>query len=83
MKINWKVRFKNKTWLLSFIALVLAFAYNVLSMFDIVPSVTQQEIMDAVTAILTILAAVGVIIDPTTEGISDSDNAMTYEEPKK
>lgn len=83
MKINWKVRFKNKTWLLSFIALVLTFAYNVLSMFDIVPSVTQQEIMDAVTAILTILAAVGVIIDPTTEGISDSDNAMTYEEPKK
>lgn len=83
MKINWKVRFKNKTWLLSFIALVLTFAYNVLSMFDIVPSVTQQEIMDAVTAILTILATVGVIIDPTTEGISDSDNAMTYEEPKK
>lgn len=83
MKINWKVRFKNKTWLLSFIALVLTFAYNVLNMFDIVPSVTQQEIMDAVTAVLTILAAVGVIIDPTTEGISDSDNAMTYEEPKK
>lgn len=83
MKINWKVRFKNKTWLLSFIALVLTFAYNVLSMFDIVPSVTQQEIMDAVTAILTILAAVGVIIDPTTEGISDSEKAMTYEEPKK
>lgn len=83
MKINWKVRFKNKTWLLSFIALVLTFAYNVLNMFDIVPMVTQQEIMDAVTAILTILAAVGVIIDPTTEGISDSDNAMTYEEPKK
>lgn len=83
MKINWKVRFKNKTWMLSFIALVLTFLYNVLGMFDIVPSVTQQEIMDAVTAVLTILAAVGVIIDPTTEGISDSDNAMTYEEPKK
>ena len=83
MKINWKVRFKNKTWLLSFIALVLTFLYNVLSMFDIVPTVTQQEIMDAVTAILTILAAVGVIIDPTTAGVSDSENALTYEEPKK
>lgn len=83
MKINWKVRFKNKTWLLSFIALVLTFAYNVLNMFDIVPMVTQQEIMDAVTAVLTILAAVGVIIDPTTEGISDSEKALTYEEPKK
>lgn len=83
MKINWTVRFKNKAWLLSFIALVLTFAYNVLNMFDIVPMVTQQEIMDAVTAVLTILAAVGVIIDPTTEGISDSEKAMTYEEPKK
>lgn len=83
MKINWKVRFKNKTWLLSFIALVLTFLYNVLSMFDIVPTVTQQEIMDAVTAILTILAAVGVIIDPTTAGVSDSEKALTYEEPKK
>ena len=83
MKINWKVRFKNKTWLLSFIALVLTFLYNVLSMFDIVPTVTQQEIMDAVTAIQTILAAVGVIIDPTTAGVSDSEKALTYEEPKK
>lgn len=83
MKINWKVRFKNKTWLLSFIALVLTFLYNVLSMFDIVPTVTQQEIMDAVTAILTILASVGVIIDPTTAGVSDSEKALTYEEPKK
>lgn len=83
MKINWKVRFKNKTWLLSFIALVLTFLYNVLSMFDIAPTVTQQEIMDAVTAILTILASVGVIIDPTTAGVSDSEKALTYEEPKK
>lgn len=83
MKINWKIRFKNKAWLLSFIALLLTFGYNILDMFGIVPSVSQQEIMDAVTAILTILAAVGVIIDPTTEGISDSEKALTYTEPKK
>lgn len=83
MKINWKVRFKNKTWLLSFTALLLTFGYNLLEMFGIVPAVSQQEIMDAVTSVLTILAAVGVIIDPTTKGIGDSEKAMTYSEPKK
>ena len=42
MRINWRVRFKNKTWLVSFLTVILAFVYQVLGMFGIVPAVTQD-----------------------------------------
>lgn len=83
MKINWLVRFKNKAWLLSFVAVVVAFIYNILGMFDVVPSVSQDMTIQAITAIVNVLVALGVIIDPTTAGVSDSEKALTYEEPKK
>lgn len=83
MKINWTVRFKNKTWLLSFLAVIIAFVYNILGMFDIVPPVTQDMVTQAVIAVVNILVAVGVVVDPTTQGINDSKQAMTYREPKK
>lgn len=83
MKINWIVRVKNKAWLLSFVAVVVAFIYNILGMFDVVPSVSQDMTIQAITAIVNVLVALGVIIDPTTAGVSDSEKALTYEEPKK
>lgn len=83
MKINWIVRFKNKAWLLSFVAVVVAFIYNILGMFDVVPNVSQDMTIQAITAIVNVLVALGVIIDPTTAGVSDSEKALTYEEPKK
>lgn len=83
MKLNWLVRFKNKTWLLTFAVTVVAFVYNILGMFDIVPSVSQDMTVQVITAIVNFLAALGVIIDPTTAGVSDSERAMTYTEPKE
>lgn len=83
MKINWKVRFKNKTWLVTFLITVLAFIYQILGMFDIVPPITQDMATQLVTIIINMLVAVGVVIDPTTAGAGDSQQAMTYEEPKK
>lgn len=83
MTINWKVRFKNKTWLLSFLAVIVAFIYNILAMFDIVPPVTQDMVTQAIIAVVNILVAIGVVVDPTTQGINDSEQAMTYTEPKK
>lgn len=82
MNINWIVRFKNKAWLLSFVAVVVAFIYNILGMFDVVPSVSQDMTIQAITAIVNVLVALGVIIDPTTAGVSDSEKALTYDEPK-
>lgn len=83
MKINWTARFKNKAWLLSFVAVVVAFIYNILGMFDVVPNVSQDMTIQAITAIVNVLVALGVIIDPTTAGVSDSEKALTYNEPKK
>ncbi len=81
--INWKVRFKNKTWLISFIVTVLAFVYQILGLFEITPTVSQNDVVQLVTLIVNMLAAVGVVVDPTTAGVSDSQRAMTYDSPKK
>ena len=81
MQMNWKVRFRNKTWLTMFISLIVGFVFNVLKMFDIVPVVTENFVMSAVGQVLTFLGLIGVLIDPTTAGIGDSDRAMGYETP--
>ncbi|MGN0794179.1 MAG: phage holin [Aristaeellaceae bacterium] len=78
MKINWRVRFRNRVWLTTMLATVCAFVFDVLAMLDIVPAVTEDAVMQAVTALLTVLSMLGVVIDPTTDGASDSDRAMTY-----
>ncbi len=81
MKVNWKVRFKNKTWLSMFISLIVGFVFNILKLFDVFPVVTENVIMNAVNQVLTFLGLIGVLIDPTTAGLSDSNRAMTYVEP--
>ena len=81
MKINWKVRFKNKTWLTMFISLIVGFVFNILKMFDIVPTFTENLVMNIVGQVLTFLGLIGVIVDPTTQGIDDSNRAMEYIEP--
>lgn len=83
MKINWRVRFKNGTFLAGFASLVVSFIYNVLSMLDIAPTVTQNAVIQLIDSVLTILGMVGVITDPTTKGVSDSNQAMTYVVPKE
>ena len=83
MKINWKVRLRNKAWLMSVIALVITFVYDLLAMLDIVPAVTEDWLMSIVQTVLTLLTALGVVIDPTTQGMGDSDRAMLYQEPGK
>lgn len=83
MKINWKVRFKNKVWLGSFLSLVVGFVYSLLALFDVFPQVTQNLVIQLLNQILTFLGLIGVIVDPTTAGIGDSERAMGYEEPWK
>ena len=54
-----------------------------LGMFDVAPSITQNSVMNVINAVLMMLSLMGVIVDPTTAGVGDSDRAMTYEEPYK
>ena len=81
MKLNWKVRFKNKVWLGSFFSLIIGFVYSMLALFDIFPEVTQSLVVQLLNQVLTFLGLIGVIVDPTTAGLGDSDRAMSYSEP--
>lgn len=81
MKLNWKVRFKNSVWLGSFLSLIVGFIYNMLKLFDVTPVITQSLVMDIISQALLFLGLIGVVQDPTTTGLSDSNRAMTYEEP--
>lgn len=82
MKINWRVRFRNKVWLAGFLAAIVSFLYAMLEMLGIAPPLAEDTALQAVNAALFLLTALGVVVDPTTEGVSDSAQAMAYEEPK-
>lgn len=79
MKINWKIRLRNRTWLATVLATIVTFVYDLLAMLEVVPSVDQNGVMNLITILLSLLTALGVVIDPTTPGAADSDRAMTYE----
>ena len=81
--VNWKVRFRNKTWLMTFLSLIVGFVYNILRAFDVAPSITENSVLELISNALTVLGLLGVIIDPTTAGVADSERAMSYEEPWK
>ncbi|MBR2660558.1 MAG: phage holin [Clostridia bacterium] len=81
MKINWRVRFKNKAWLGSFLSLIIGFVYSMLALFGVFPEVTENLVLRLMNQALTFLGLIGVIVDPTTAGLEDSDRAMGYEEP--
>ena len=69
--MNFKDRFKNKTFLVSLAAAVIGFTYQILGLFDIVPAISQDQVTQLVGILINILAGIGIVIDPTTPGISD------------
>lgn len=81
MKLNWKVRFRNKVWLGSFLSLVIGFVYSLLALFDVFPAVTESLLLQLLNQVLTFLGLIGVIVDPTTAGLGDSERALGYTEP--
>ena len=81
MKVNWKIRFKNKLWLMSFISAMAAIVYTVFDVLGIFPNLTEASMLRLADAVLLILSLLGVVIDPTTAGINDSNRACGYEEP--
>lgn len=81
MKINWKVRFRNPVWVTSLVALVISTVYQALAMFEVAPAITEDAVMQTVSAVVQLLTLMGVLIDPTTKGVGDSDRALEYERP--
>lgn len=78
MKINLKARLKNKVFVVSVITLIVSVVYKVLSLCEVVPSITESEVLEVFSYLVDVLSFVGILVDPTTEGVSDSDRAMTY-----
>ncbi len=81
MRINWKLRLKNKTTFAALVACVVTFVYQILGIFDIVTAISEAEVIQIVSVILNLLAALGILVDPTTEGTNDSPRALTYSRP--
>ena len=82
-KINWKLRFQNKTTLTAIILAVIALGYQVLGVVGVVPSISQDVLTQLSGMVINLTVLLGIVVDPTTEGIADSSKALTYEEPKK
>lgn len=85
MKINWKVRIKNKTFWLSIIPAVILLVQAVAAVFGYTLDLGEvgDNLIEVVNTLFVVLAIMGVVNDPTTSGISDSERVMTYETPKK
>ena len=82
MKINWKVRLKNPVFWTTLIPAVVTFIYTLLGLFGVVPGISEEAMLNALFAIVSGLTTLGVLVDPTTAGVSDSAQAMTYDKPK-
>ena len=85
MNINWLVRLKNKNFWLALVPAVLLLIQVVAAVFGFELDLGDlgNRILDVVNALFAVLAILGIVTDPTTEGISDSKQALTYTEPKK
>lgn len=81
MKINWKVRLKNKTFWVTIIPVIAAIVFTVLGFFGVVPKVSQSDIVNVLMLVVELFSAFGCFVDPTTSGASDSEKALTYEAP--
>lgn len=79
--INWKLRLKNKATLLALCVTVIAFVYQILGLLNVVPTVSEDTVTNLVSMFIDLLAMVGIIVDPTTAGLGDSNRALEYEVP--
>lgn len=83
--INWKIRIKNKNFWVALIPAVLLLVQVVVAVFGVTIDLGElgNKLLAVVNALFAVLTILGIVTDPTTEGVADSNLAMTYDEPKK
>lgn len=86
--INWKVRFKNKYFVITFLSGILLLIKQIATMFgyDLHIDNLSANLKDVIETLFTLLGMVGltgIVTDPTTHGFSDSNQAMGYDKPNK
>lgn len=80
--MNWKLRLQNKATLTTLILAIVAFVYQMLGLFGVVPAISQNDLINLIGLVINLLVTLGIVVDPTTSGVTDSAQAMTYTEPK-
>lgn len=82
--LNWRVRIKNKMFWMSIIPAVLLLIQVVATTFgyELDLGGLGNNLLAVVNAVFGVLAILGIVVDPTTAGVSDSPRALTYNEPK-
>lgn len=85
MSINWKVRIKNKSFWLALIPAVLLLVQVCAAPFGYEWDfgVLNAQLAAIVNALFAVLAILGIVADPTTAGVGDSEQALSYEKPKE
>ena len=83
--INWRVRIRNKAFWVAIIPAVLVLIQVVAAVFGYTLDLGElgNKLIAEVNAVFVVLSILGVVNDPTTSGLSDSKQAMTYELPKE
>lgn len=83
--INWKIRIQNRMFWLALVPAFLLLIQAVAQVFNVSLDFTNlnKDLLGVVNALFTVLAIVGVVTDPTTKGLSDSIQALTYSKPKE
>ncbi len=82
--INWKVRVKNKMFWMAIIPAVLLLIQMVAKTLGIELNLDAlgDNLLAVVNAVFGVLVILGIVTDPTTEGISDSQRALSYDKPR-
>ncbi|EPH98198.1 holin, phage phi LC3 family [Enterococcus faecalis 13-SD-W-01] len=87
--INWKVRLRNPQFLVPFILFLLSTIGSIthvtdadLSTWSGIVKVAHGLVMNPSQLFALAFALYGYIVDPTTKGVKDSEQALTYEKPK-
>lgn len=85
MNINWLVRIKNKTFWITMIPAILVLITQIAEMFGFKLDLNdlQEQLKSIVETVFLILTILGIVVDPTTKGIADSSNALSYTAPSE
>ena len=79
--MNWKLRLQNKATLTTLILAIVAFVYQMLGLFGVVPAISQNDVINIVGLVINLLVTLGIVVDPTTSGVTDSERALSYDKP--
>lgn len=83
MKINWIVRIKNKAFWLAVIPALALVVQAVAALFGYTINLETWvgKLQAVVNAVFALLAILGIVVDPTTDGVGDSNRALNYVQP--